>query len=132
MTLKVLDRETMVKLQMEKAWACMDECVDLVKLERWAGAASRMYYAVFHAVCSLLIRDGHKVKSHKGANVVFSQHYIHTQKLPSEYGKLFRDLETLREESDYNCFYDVTEEEVIMRLEPAKKMIADIEKRLSE
>lgn len=64
--------------------------------------------ALFHAVSALLIHDKKNVKSHKGASVLFNQDYISTRKLPSSVGELFSQMETLQEESDYNCHYKVT------------------------
>ena len=86
-----------------------------------------MYYAVFHAVCALLINDGHQVNTHKGSHALFNQQYIKAGVLPKEYGQLYNQLQTMREESDYNCAYDVEIEELQQRLEPAKKLIEAIE-----
>ena len=91
-----------------------------------SGAAGRLYYAVFHAVNALLIHDGHRIKSHKGAYTLFCLHYINKNVLSQAYGNLYRQLEILREESDYNCFYEVTEEELQDRIAPAKEMIETI------
>ena len=33
----------------------------------------------------------------------------------------------MREESDYNCVYDVEPEELLSRIEPAKQLIVEIE-----
>jgi len=104
MSLDHVSRETMVSLEINKAYSTMDDCELMASNERWAGAAGRLYYAVFHAVCALLIHDGKSVKTHKGAGVTFSQHYIHTSLLPAQYGELFFQLENLREKSDYDCF----------------------------
>lgn len=68
------------------------------------------------------------VNTHKGSHAIFSQHYIKTGILPREYGQLYNQLQTMREESDYNCAYDVEMEELEQRLEPAKRLIEDIEK----
>lgn len=54
--------------------------------------------------------------------------YIKTGILPKEYGQLYNQLQTMREESDYNCAYDVEIDELQHRLDPAKKLIDDIEK----
>lgn len=62
------------------------------------------------------------------SHAIFSQHYIKTGILPREYGQLYNQLQTMREESDYNCAYDVEMEELEQRLEPAKRLIEDIEK----
>lgn len=110
----------------------MDDCELMISSERWSGAAGRMYYAVFHAVCALLIHDGHRVKTHKGAGITFSQQYIHTGLLPSKYGELFFQLESMREKSDYDCFYNVTSDDVLSRINQSKEMIDTIAAMVKE
>ena len=46
---------------------------------------------------------------------------------PLEYGRLYNQLQTMREESDYNCAYDVEPEELSKRIEPARQLINAIE-----
>ena len=58
--------------------------------------------------------------------MAFCQHYINTGRLPQEMGRLFSQLETMRENSDYNCVYEVTRTEITDRLVPAKEMIDTI------
>lgn len=122
----------LVEREIEKAKTTLNEVADLIRLEHWSGAASRLYYAVFHSICALLIKDNRTVRSHKGAGIAFRQHYIYTHVFPQQYGQLFGQLEALREESDYNCFYDVTSEEVLSRFEPAQEIISAIEKRVTQ
>jgi len=43
------------------------------------------------------------------------------------YGRLYSQLQTMREESDYNCVYDVEPKELLSRIEPAKQLIDAIE-----
>ena len=126
MSLSNEERNTLVALELKKAREAYEDIGILMAANRLNGAANRMYYAVFHAVCALLINDGHHVSTHKGSHAVFSQHYIKTGMLPREYGQLYNQLQTMREESDYNCAYDVEIEEIQQRLEPAKRLIEDI------
>ena len=72
---------------------------------------------------ALLIHDCHQVKTHKGAGITSNQKYIHSGILPSSYGELFYQLEKMREKSDYDCFYTVSEDELKQKLIPAKEMI---------
>ncbi len=44
-----------------------------------------------------------------------------------EYGRFYNNLQTLREKSDYNCFYEVDEQDVISGMEQARKFIKAIE-----
>ena len=127
MSLSSEERNTIVALELRKAREAYEDIGILIAANRLNGAANRMYYAVFHAVCALLINDGHHVNTHKGSHAIFSQHYIKTGILPREYGQLYNQLQTMREESDYNCAYDVEMDELQQRLEPAKRLIEDIE-----
>ena len=128
MSLSNEERNTLVTLEMKKARDTYEDIGILIAANRLNSAANRMYYAVFHAVCALLINDGHQVNTHKGSHAIFSKHYLKTGILPREYGQLYNQLQTMREESDYNCAYDVGMEELEQRLEPAKRLIEDIEK----
>ena len=98
---------------------------------KWNGAANRIYYSVFHAVNALFINDGLQVKRHKGSHALFSQHFVKTGRLPLEYGRFYNNLQSLREKSDYNCFYDVDEQDVIDGMEKARKFIKAIESLIS-
>ncbi len=132
MSLSNEERSTLVALELKKAHETYDEIGILIDAKRLNGAASRMYYAVFHAVCALLINDGHQVNTHKGSHALFNQQYIKTGALPKEYGQLYNQLQTMREESDYNCAYDVEIDELQQRLEPAKRLIEDVEKLVNK
>ena len=48
-----------------------------------------------------------------------------------EYGRFYNTLQSLREKSDYNCFYDVDEQDVIDGMEKARKFIKAIESLIS-
>ena len=63
---------------------------------------------------------------------MFNLHYIKTGILPVEFGKLYNQLQTMREESDYNCVYEVEPEELQNRIEPARNLIEMIEKYVEE
>ena len=132
MSLSNEERVTLVALELKKARETYEDISILLNANRLNGAANRMYYAVFHAVCALLINDGHQVNTHKGSHALFSLNYIKTGILPKEYGLLYNQLQTMREESDYNCAYDVDIDELQQRLEPAKIFIDDIEKLIKK
>lgn len=127
MSLTNEERATLVALELRKARETFEEIGILTAANRWSGAANRLYYAVFHAVSALLINDGLYVNTHHGSHALFHLHYIKTGKLPVEYGRLYSQLQTMREESDYNCVYEVEPEELKQRIEPALKLIESIE-----
>ena len=127
MSLTNEERKTLVTLELKKARETYEEIGILTAANRWSGAANRLYNAVFHAVSALLINDGLQVNSHKGSHATFSLRYIKTGLFSKEYGRLYSQLQTLREESDYNCVYDVEPEELLSRIEPARQLIDEIE-----
>lgn len=51
---------------------------------------SRCYYAMYFMVEALLIKNGLKAKSHKGAISLFGQHFIKTKILDYELGRSLR------------------------------------------
>ena len=121
------ERELVVRRELKRAHETFEEIEVMCQASKWNGAANRIYYSVFHAVNALFINDGLQVKRHKGSHALFSQHYVKTGKLPIEYGRLYNNLQTLREKSDYNCFYEVDEQDVIDGMNEASKFIKAIE-----
>jgi uncharacterized protein (UPF0332 family) len=55
---------------------------------------------------------GVEAKSHDGLKTKFFQHYIKTNRIDVEYGKLYSQLIDWRQESDYAEFVDFNEEDV--------------------
>jgi len=100
MSLNDEERITIVELEMEKAKKIFSEIDLLMNAGLWSNAANRLYYSVYHAVCALLIKDGHKATSHQGNHIVFGAYYVKTGIFPPEYGRFYNQLQTLREQSD--------------------------------
>lgn len=80
MRLQDTERQIMVNLEYERACTCFKQAEGNASMGFWDVVANRLYYAVFHAVSALLIKDGYKVGTHKGAMLMFGQHYVKTGK----------------------------------------------------
>lgn len=132
MSLSDEERSIVIGLEIEKALVAYNETIWLMEKCSWSGAAGRLYYALFHAVCALLIHDHHQVNSHKGSHILFGNYYIKTGLLPKEYGTLYSQMESIREEGEYNCTYKVTQGEIQQKLNPAKEMIDTIAEMVKE
>ena len=126
MSLNDDERRIIVNLELEKATNTMEQIPELQRLGYWDNIANRLYYAVFHAVNALLIHDGHPVNTHKGIIALFGNYYIRTGLFPSEDGRLYSDLQTIRNNSDYNCSYDATQKEIEPMIDPARNLIKRI------
>lgn len=131
MSLSEEERQIVVHLEIEKAHRIFSQIEALKRLGYWDNIANRLYYALFHAVSALLIHDGHNVGTHKGVVVAFGQHYIRTGVFPLSDGKLYSQLQTIREKSDYNCTYDMQEKDLLPLITPSKLLIEKIAAAIS-
>jgi len=132
MSLNEDERRIIVGLEYEKACKTMDKVTEYQRLGHWDTVANRLYYALFHAVSALLIHDSHPVNTHKGVIALFGNYYIRTGIFSSEAGRLYSNLQTIRNNSDYNCSYDATEAEIEPMVEPTRQLIAAIGERLED
>lgn len=130
MSLNDEERKILVGLELEKAENTFNQIKELQKLEYWDTIANRLYYSAFHAVAALLIHDSHPVSTHKGAIALFGNYYIRTGIFSSEDGRLYSTLQTMRNNSDYNCSYDATKKEIEPLIEPVQLFIDKISKRI--
>ena len=121
------ERKVIVSLELEKSHTIIEQIPELQKLAYWDNVANRLYYAVFHSVCALLINDGYSVSSHKGAVSLFGQHYVVTGKMSQQVGRLYSQLQTIREKSDYNCSYTATKEDIEPLIDRTRDFINRIE-----
>ena len=126
MSLTDEERAILVNLEYEKGKSFLVQAEKIAELGYWDMVANRLYYAVFHAVSALLIKNGHKVGTHKGVVLLFGQHYIKTGIFSINEGRLYSQLQTMREKADYVCTFQTSQEEIVPMIEPARKMIEKI------
>lgn len=131
MSLREEDRRILVELELEKADKTFSQIEGLQREKYWDTMANRLYYSLFHAVSALLINDRREVGSHKGAAIRFHQYYVKTGIFSEEEGSFYSQMETLREKSDYNCFFNVTEEDVISKVAPAASFIKKVKQLIA-
>lgn len=132
MKLKEEERNTIVKLQMEKAHLFLKQANEMYKQQYWDIASNRYYYACYHAVQALLIKNGLNSHTHDGLITSFGLHFVKTGKIDRKLGAFLSRIEQLRKKGDYNCFFSVSEEEIATMVEPAKELILKIEELTNE
>lgn len=86
-------------------------------------AASRMYYAAFHAVRALLLSIGLEPRSHRGVRSLFTQHFIRTGLFSSEHAKHLAQLEGLRSAGDYDSSFSISTDDLAPELEKARALV---------
>ena len=126
MGLTVEERRIIVQFEMRKAQSMMSQIEALKNLGYWDNVANRLYCAIFHAVLALLIKDGHSVNTHKGAIIMFGQYYVRTGIFDIADGRLYSQLQTIREKCDYCCVFQISEEDVLPLIEPTHDLIKKI------
>jgi len=131
MSLIEKDRDAIVKYRIEKAKDLFAQIPVLMENKFYATAANRLYYACYHAVTALLIKDNHKTHTHSGVKTLLGLHYLTQNKIEKSYGKMYNHLFNLRQSGDYEDLFEVDEEDVTPFLEPAEKFIAEIEKLIN-
>lgn len=112
MSLNNEERRAIVTLEYEKAVNTYNKIQTLADNDMWDFVANRLYYSAFHAVLALLINDGHKTATHRGIVAIFGLHYIKTGVFTLEDGKMYSRLESMRDEADYNCAFNATQEDI--------------------
>ncbi|MDO4920457.1 MAG: HEPN domain-containing protein [Phascolarctobacterium sp.] len=96
------------------------------------GAANRTYYAVFHALRSVLALDKKDFSKHAGVISYFRREYIKSGIFPVEASVIIGDAFDIRSDSDYDDYYEVTEEEIRSLLDSVETLLGWIETYLCE
>ena len=128
MSLKEEDRKIVVALELEKAEQIFAETEILCQAKFWSNLANRLYYSLFHAMTAMLIHDHHEVGTHKGAANRFHMYYVKTGVFTEKEGAFYSQMQSLREESDYNCSFNVIENDIVARIEPTRQLIEKIKR----
>ena len=132
MSLKEDERRIIVGLELEKADKTQAQMELLRREGVWELVANRLYYALFHTVSALLVNDRREVGTHKGAMIRFSEYYVKTGIFNKADGKLYSQLQKMREDGDYNCTIDVDREDIEPLIEPALNLILRIKEHIQK
>ena len=103
----------------------------LIERKHYRTCLSRSYYAMYYAVQALLLSKDLDTSTHKGTIRLFSQHFVKTGQLSSEWSKALNTAYELRQLSDYDTDFTGTLAEAEMSLEKAKTFVKEIEQLLN-
>lgn len=90
-------------------------------------AASRAYYAMFHAAEAALLSIGLSFSSHSAVVSAFGREFAKTERLPRELHAHLRQAFELRQTADYGPGNRVTEDAARRAVSHAEQFIAAIE-----
>lgn len=110
----------------------LEEAELLFNMNKYKGASNRAYYAIFHAIKSILALEQKDFKKHSSVIAYFNQEYISKEIFSKELGKDITNIRLYREKSDYVDFYITTKDDCKIQINKAKKIVNSIEEYLKE
>ena len=103
----------------------------LIEQHDFEDAVSRAYYAAFYAAQALLISEGLESHSHRGLVALIGLHFVKAGKLDKKFGRYLSNLMEDRQQSDYNVFSGLEQEDAEQSLQEAKDFVGEIRCQLS-
>lgn len=131
MSLDDANRQEMIAKYLDKSNQCWKEACMAKELKAWPMTANRMYYALVNAMRALLLKDRVEAHTHAGMKAKIGQKYVLTGLLSDEQGRLFSQMETMRERADYDCFFDASEENIEEKFLPVENLIARVKELIA-
>jgi len=95
-------------------------------------AASRAYYAAFHAVTALFALRGQSFSKHSALRAALHRELIHTGYWQQDLGRAYDLLMDIRETGDYGGQMHVTETNAATAIERAIEIIQAVERSCPE
>ena len=104
----------------------------LLRNADFRSSINRSYYSIFHAIREVNALDGFDSSKHSGVISYFNQEYVKTGLFEKEVSKIIRNASELREQADYEDFYEASQEEAVDVFEQATRFISVVEVYLRE
>jgi len=95
-------------------------------------AITSSYYAMFHAVRSILAYDGFDAKKHATVIGYFNKNYVATGIFEKSYAKMLTSAFDMRHNSDYKDFFTATQEDALEQVSAAELFVDAVDKYLIE
>jgi len=121
---------TFVKTSLSRAESALRSAKLLLEHGELEDAASRAYYAMFHATRAILFSKGLKTKTHKGTVSLFGEHIVKKGVLGEEYADALRKAFDLRQKSDYEIYAELDGKLVKETVNNAEKFITKVKETL--
>ena len=113
----------LAQYRLSMAYEMLEAAESSLKAESYKTANNRAYYAVFHAMRTVLALDGADFKRHSGVISYFGQRYLATGIFPKSFSQIIRDASLLRNSSDYDDFYICSRTDTVELVENARILV---------
>ena len=115
-------REDYIRYRALKSDEAFEDAKLLIENGRWNASVNRLYYSSFYLVTALLFQNKLSAQTHNGVKTNFFLHYVKTEKVSKDLGKLYSSLFDWRQESDYADFIDFDSETVSPLLKKVQEL----------
>jgi uncharacterized protein (UPF0332 family) len=122
----------LAKYRLELAEEKLDVSVKLLDGGAWRDAASRAYYAMFHAVRALLATKRLDSQRHSGVVSLFNQHFVKPGLVSRDLGRILMTAKDFRERGDYDEFAPISAEMARTTVENASRLVREIKDILAD
>lgn len=122
----------LIEYRLNRAKDTLDDAHILAEKNKWNSAMNRLYYAAYYAVTALLLKSDLRTTTHNGVKSNFSEHFIKTNLISKESGKIYSQLFTWRQKGDYDDFFDFGKDKVEPYFKPVKELVDTIEKMVED
>lgn len=129
--MRLEDKKGLSNARFIRAKECVKSASVLLEAGDYKGAANRSYYAIFHAMRSVLAFDEIDMKHHSGVISEFRRLYIKTGILDKSLSPIITMLFDIRQESDYDDFFVISKSEVVEQIANAKTFLTAIQQYLA-
>jgi len=106
------ERDAIVSFRIQKAKDTLDEAEGIATLGYWNAVANRLYYACFYITSALLLKNNYSAQTHSGIIHLLGRHFIKSNIVSKDAGRLYSKLFELRQTGDYDDLFNLSEEDV--------------------
>lgn len=98
----------------------------------WNSVINRLYYTCFYAISALLYKYDINANSHAGLKHQFTLHFIKTEVIDKELGRVFVQLFDWRQKGDYGDFYNFDKEKTVPLINPVETLLEKVESLIND
>jgi uncharacterized protein (UPF0332 family) len=124
------NRRRNAREELDRSRVCLQEAKTLAAANLPYGAASRAYYAVYHAAQALLFSVGLEAGTHRGVVALLGEHFVKPGALTPEMGRLLSRLQRDPEDADYLTGAVFTDAQAAETIAGAERFIAAAEEQV--
>ena len=125
-------KEEYINYRIEKSEQAYEDAKLLAAQKSYNACINRLYYACYYIVSALALQSNIQTQTHSGLKAQFNLHFIKTNKVSVNMGKLYADLIDSRQKGDYGDLYDFDKETVNDFIEPVAEFISTLKRLIHQ